>query len=300
MPEPTVPFGRLLTAMVTPFTPDGEVDLDAAAALADRLVADGCDGLVVTGTTGETSTLTDEENLAMFRAVREAVGDRASIVAGTGTNDTAHSINLSRRAEELGVDGLLIVTPYYNKPSQGGVQAHFTAIADAVGLPIIAYDIPGRSAIPIAPETMLRLAEHPRIVGVKDAKADFAAATRVLAGSDLTYWSGDDGLTLPWMALGAVGVIGVTTHVATARFRKLVDAVVAGDLPTAQRIAYELEPVIRATMTRVQGAVATKQILTWQGVLTHPGVRLPLVSPSVEEAALIRADLAEAGWELSA
>ncbi|OMH31189.1 4-hydroxy-tetrahydrodipicolinate synthase [Tersicoccus sp. Bi-70] len=300
MPDAPIPFGRLLTAMVTPFTPDGEVDLDAAAALADRLVSDGCDGLVVTGTTGETSTLTDEENLAMFRAVKDAVGDRASIIAGTGTNDTAHSINLSRRAEELGVDGLLIVTPYYNKPSQTGVQAHFTAIADAVGLPIIAYDIPGRSSIPIAPETMLRLAEHPRIVGVKDAKADFAAATRVLAGSDLTWWSGDDGLTLPWMSLGAVGVIGVTTHVATTRFRELIDAVVAGDLTTATTIAYELEPVIRATMARVQGAVAAKQILAWQGVLAHAGVRLPLVPPTADETTLIRADLAEAGWELSA
>ena len=292
-------FGTLLTAMVTPFTEDGKVDYQQAAELAVKLVDDGCDGLVVTGTTGETSTLTDEENVGMFRAVKEAVGGRAAIIAGTGTNDTAHSVHLSRQAAEVGVDGLLIVTPYYNKPSQAGVRAHFETIASATDVPVMLYDIPGRSSIQIAPETMIRLAGHPNIVAVKDAKADFAAATRVMAETDLLFYSGDDGLTLQWMALGAVGLVGVTTHVATRRFRELIDAVNANDLGTARKINFELEPVVRATMTRVQGAVAAKQILKWQGVLPNSVVRLPLVEPDEAEIAIIREDLAEAGMVFS-
>jgi 4-hydroxy-tetrahydrodipicolinate synthase len=292
-------FGTLLTAMVTPFTEDGKVDYQQAAELAVKLVDDGCDGLVVTGTTGETSTLTDDENVGMFRVVKEAVGGRAAIIAGTGTNDTAHSVHLSRQAAEVGVDGLLIVTPYYNKPSQAGVRAHFEAIASSTDVPVMLYDIPGRSSIQIAPETMIRLAEHPNIVAVKDAKADFAAATRVMAETDLLFYSGDDGLTLQWMAMGAVGLVGVTTHVATRRFRELIDAVNANDLGTARKINFELEPVIRATMTRVQGAVAAKQILKWQGVLPNSVVRLPLVEPDEAEIAIIREDLAEAGMVFS-
>ncbi|CAN7298375.1 4-hydroxy-tetrahydrodipicolinate synthase [Arthrobacter sp. LjRoot14] len=292
-------FGTLLTAMVTPFTEDGKVDYQQAAELAEKLVDDGCDGLVVTGTTGETSTLTDEENVGMFRAVKEAVGGRAAIIAGTGTNDTAHSVHLSKQAAEVGVDGLLIVTPYYNKPSQAGVRAHFETIASSTDVPVMLYDIPGRSSIQIAPETLIRLAEHPNIVAVKDAKADFAAATRVMSQTDLLFYSGDDGLTLQWMAMGAVGLVGVTTHVATRRFRELIDAVNANDLGTARKINFELEPVIRATMTRVQGAVAAKQILKWQGVLPNSVVRLPLVEPDEAEIATIREDLAEAGMVFS-
>ncbi|MDV8150100.1 4-hydroxy-tetrahydrodipicolinate synthase [Arthrobacter sp. B10-11] len=292
-------FGTLLTAMVTPFFEDGKVDYQQAAELAVKLVDDGCDGLVVTGTTGETSTLTDEENVGMFRAVKEAVGGRAAIIAGTGTNDTAHSVHLSQQAAEVGVDGLLLVTPYYNKPSQAGVRAHFETIASATDVPVMLYDIPGRSSIQIAPDTMIRLAEHPNIVAVKDAKADFAAATRVMAQTDLLFYSGDDGLTLQWMALGAVGLVGVTTHVATRRFRELIDAVNANDLGTARKINFELEPVVRATMTRVQGAVAAKQILKWQGVLPNSVVRLPLVEPDEAEIAIIREDLAEAGMVFS-
>ncbi|MFK4296917.1 4-hydroxy-tetrahydrodipicolinate synthase [Arthrobacter sp. GAS37] len=292
-------LGTLLTAMVTPFTKDGEVDYKQAAELAVKLVDDGCDGLVVTGTTGETSTLTDEENLGMFRAVKEAVGGRAAIIAGTGTNDTAHSVHLSQEAAKLGVDGLLIVTPYYNKPSQAGVRAHFEAIASATELPVMLYDIPGRSSIQITPETMIGLASHPNIVAVKDAKADFAAATRVMAETDLLFYSGDDGLTLQWMAMGAVGLIGVTTHVVTRRFRELIEAINSNDLGTARKINFELEPVIRATMTRVQGAVAAKQILKWQGVLPNSVVRLPLVEPDAAEIAIIREDLAEAGMDFT-
>lgn len=291
-------FGTLSVAMVTPFTNDGAVDYNEAQKLANKLVDEGCDSLVVTGTTGETSTLTDEENVGMFKAVLEAVGDRAKVIAGTGTNDTAHSINLSKRAAEVGVHGLLIVTPYYNKPSQAGVQAHFEAIASATDLPVMVYDIPGRAGIAISSETLVRLAEHPNIKAVKDAKADYLATTRVMAQTDLEYYSGDDGLTLPLMAAGAVGLVSVTAHVATRQYRQLVDAMHAGDLATARKLHFELDPVQRAMMTHIQGAVATKTILHRQNVLPNAVVRLPLVQPSDAELQPVLADLREAGWEI--
>ncbi len=291
------PFGTLVTAMVTPFTLDGGVDYKQAAELAAKLVDDGCDGLVVTGTTGETSTLTDEENLGMFEAVVNAVGGRAKVIAGTGTNDTRHSVSLSQRAAKLGVHGLLLVTPYYNKPSQDGIQAHFEAVANATDLPVMLYDIPGRSGVPIATETIIRLADHPRILALKDAKADFSATTRVLANTDLHVYSGDDGLTLPWMSAGAVGLVSVSAHVATKKFRALIDAALAGDFATARAVHFELDPVIRAVMTHIQGAVSAKQILKWQGVLPNSVVRLPLVEPRQAEIDVIKADLAEAGME---
>ncbi|PYI65675.1 4-hydroxy-tetrahydrodipicolinate synthase [Arthrobacter livingstonensis] len=294
----TLPFGTLVPAMVTPFTADGAVDYKQAADLANKLVDGGCDGILVTGTTGETSTLTDEENLGMFQAVLDAVGDRARVIAGTGTNDTRHSISLSRRAAALGVHGLLIVTPYYNKPSQAGIQAHFEAIADSTELPVMVYDIPGRAGVAIATETIIKLADHPRIIALKDAKADFSATTRVLANTDLDVYSGDDGLTLPLMAAGAVGLVSVSAHVAPRQFRALIDAAAAGDFATARRIHFELDPIIRAAMGHVQGAVAVKQILRWQGILSNSVVRLPLVEPGDAEIAMIRADLAEAGMEL--
>ena len=284
-------FGTLLTAMVTPFRADGSVDLDSTAALAQRLVDQGCDGLVVGGTTGEYSTMTDDEHEAVFRAVREAVGDRAALVAGAGSNDTAHTMHLSEQAQKAGMDGLLIVTPYYNKPTQAGVVAHFEKVADSVELPIMLYDIPGRTGIPLSADTLIRLGEHPRIVAVKDAKADLTEATRVMAESDLLFYSGDDGLTVPWMAIGAVGLVGVTSHVDTPRFRRMIDAMRSDDLATARGLAYELEPVVRATMTHVPGAVAAKQILHWQGMLPGHTVRLPYVEATQDELAAMRADL---------
>ncbi|WP_269939150.1 4-hydroxy-tetrahydrodipicolinate synthase [Arthrobacter sp. HY1533] len=290
-------FGTLVPAMVTPFTADGAVDYKAAGELANKLVDDGCDGILVTGTTGETSTLTDEENLGMFQAVIDAVGGRARVIAGTGTNDTRHSISLSQRAAKLDIDGLLIVTPYYNKPSQAGIQAHFEAIADSTELPVMLYDIPGRAGVPILTETIIRLANHPRITALKDAKADFTETSRVLANTDLDVYSGDDGLTLPLMAAGAVGLVSVSAHVAAPQFRALIDAAAAGDFVTARKIHFELDAVIRATMGHVQGAVAVKQILKWQGVLANSVVRLPLVEPGEAEIALIKADLAEAGMD---
>ncbi|MDN5813237.1 MAG: 4-hydroxy-tetrahydrodipicolinate synthase [Arthrobacter sp.] len=291
-------FGNLGTAMVTPFTPAGEVDYDQAAALATKLVDEGCDNLVVTGTTGETSTLTDEENVGMFRTVVEAVGDRAKIIAGSTTNDTAHSIQLSQAAAKVGVHGLLVTAPYYNKPSQAGVRAHVETLASCTDLPVMVYDIPGRTGISISTETLIRLAEHPNVVALKDAKADYQATTRVLASTDLDVYSGDDGLTLPLMAAGAQGVISVTAHVATAAYRRLVDALLAGDLATARALHFELDPIQRAVMSHIQGAVAAKTVLKWQGVLSNAIVRLPLVEPTDAEAAPIRANLAEAGINL--
>lgn len=284
-------FGRLLTAMVTPFTESGDVDEKATAALAQNLVDRGHDGLIVCGTTGEYSTMTDEENENVFRIVKEAVGERAHIVAGVGSNDTNHTLHLASRAETVGVDGLLVVTPYYNKPTQTGLEAHFRTVADAVKTPVMLYDIPGRAGIPITPAVYRSLASHENIVAVKDAKADFTAATEVMETTDLQYYSGDDGLTLPWMAVGAVGLVGVTSHVAPEAFRQLIDATVAGDLSTAQKLHLELAPVIRAAMSRVPGCVAAKQILSWQGILDSPAVRLPHVLATDEEAALMRADL---------
>ncbi|RLY92384.1 4-hydroxy-tetrahydrodipicolinate synthase [Kocuria tytonicola] len=289
--RPAPLFGTLLTAMVTVFHEDGSVDLEATGHLAEELVDDGCDGLVVCGTTGEYSTMTDEENLSVFRAVKDAVGGRVPLLAGTGSNDTEHSRYLCLEAQKIGMDGLLVVTPYYNKPTQAGVEAHFRSLADSVDTPVMVYDIPGRSGIPIEPETMISLASHPNIVAVKDAKADFVSAARVMAETDLLFYSGDDALTLPWMALGAAGLVGVTTHVDTPRYRRLVDAVLDADLETARRINAELLPVVRATMMRVPGAVAAKTILHWQDRLPNNTVRLPHVAPTQTELEQIRADL---------
>ena len=209
-PEDRAPFGRLLTAMVTPFTPGGELDLDGAQRLATHLVdVERNDGLVISGTTGESPTTTDEEKDRLLRAVVEAVGDRAAVVAGVGTNDTAHTVHLAQSAEKAGAAGVLLVTPYYNRPPQAGLLAHFRAVADATGLPAMLYDIPARTGTPIETETLVRLADHPRIVAVKDAKGDLEASAWVLARTDLAYYSGDDKLTLPLLSIGGVGVVGV-------------------------------------------------------------------------------------------
>ena len=288
-------FGTMIPAMVTPFNDDGELDIPAAQSLATHLVDNGADGLVVTGTTGETPTLTDDENIKVFEAVVEAVGGRAKVIAGTGMNDTAHSAHLSQRAAAAGVDGLLLVTPYYNKPNQAGIRAHFEHIASSTDLPVMLYDIPGRSVMPIEPETIMALAAHPNIVALKDAKADYQSTTLVLANTDLAVYSGDDGLTLPLMAAGAVGVVSVTGQVAPRTYRELVDAANAGDFITARAKHFELDPIQRAVMTHVQGAVAAKTVLHWQGLIPSPRVRLPLLAVTDEEAERIKADLAEGG-----
>src|SRR5215470_3381219 len=235
MTTTTAPFGRLLTAMITPMTAGGDVDYDGAARLATYLVDDmRNEGLVVNGTTGEAPTTTDAEKQRLVKVVLEAVGDRAKVVAGVGTNITAHTIELARSAERVGVHGLLVVTPYYNKPPQPALEAHFTAVADATGLPMLIYDIPGRTAAAVSSETLIRLAAHPRIIGVKDAKDDPSATSHVLARTGLIYYCGTDMLNLPWLSLGAVGFISVVGHVVGDRLHEMIEAFAAGEVSRAR------------------------------------------------------------------
>ncbi|HEY1916112.1 MAG TPA: 4-hydroxy-tetrahydrodipicolinate synthase [Streptosporangiaceae bacterium] len=292
------PFGRMLTAMITPMTPAGAVDYDGAARLAAYLVDDmRNDGLVVSGTTGESPTTSDAEKERLLRAVVEAVGDRAAVVAGVGTNNTAHTKELAVTAERAGADGLLVVTPYYSKPPQEGLIAHFTAVADTTGLPVMLYDIPGRTGVPIATLSLLRLAEHPRIVAVKDAKDDPAATSAVLlARPDLAYYCGSDMLNLPWLALGACGFVSVVGHVAGDRLHEMIDAFTGGDVSQARAIHYELLPVYTGIF-RNQGVIMTKAAL---GLLGLPGgpVRGPLADASPAEVDLLRTDLTAGGVKL--
>ncbi len=288
------PFGRVLTAMVTPFTAAGALDLDRAAALAVRLVDLGNDGLVVSGTTGESPTTSDAEKDALLRAVVEAVGDRASVVAGVGSYDTAHTIASARAAEKAGAHGLLVVSPYYNRPPQAGLLAHFTAVADSTGLPVMLYDIPVRTGVAIEHDTLLRLAEHPRIVANKDAKADLFAAQRVLAESGLAYYSGDDALNLPLLAIGAAGVVSVTGHLIADRHLAIAEAVAAGDLVKAREITVGTVPVTIGVMTRTQGAIMVKAALALLDFPVGP-VRLPLVDATPDQLEVLRADLRSGG-----
>jgi 4-hydroxy-tetrahydrodipicolinate synthase len=297
-PGVTPPFGRVLTAMVTPFTSDGGLDVDGAQQLAAHLVDQGCDGLVVAGTTGESPTTTDAEKDTVLRAVIDAVGDRARIVAGVGTYDTRHSIELAEAAEKAGAHGLLVVTPYYSKPPQAGLVQHFTAVADATGLPVMLYDIPGRSGVAIRSETLMTLARHDRIVAVKDAKGDLASTAEVLAATDLVYYSGEDALNLPLLALGAVGVVSVVAHVCAGQYAAMVAAVERGDLAEARRVNAAVLPAVRGIMTRTQGVIATKAAL---GLLGLPGgpVRSPLVEATAAEVEQLQRDLAAAGVQVA-
>ncbi|HWR85383.1 MAG TPA: 4-hydroxy-tetrahydrodipicolinate synthase [Rhodoglobus sp.] len=285
------PFGQVLVALVTPFTADGEVDWPAVEKLMDDVVTAGADGLVVTGTTGETSTLTDAEKLRLVEVGKAVAGSRAKIITGGGSNETAHAIELYKASEKAGADGALVVTPYYNKPTQAGVLTHFRMIADATDLPVILYDIPGRTGIPITFETIVRAAKHPNIRGVKDAKGNFAEVSRVLNQTDLLYFSGDDANVLPHLSIGAAGLIGVTANITATPYRQMVDAVNAGDLATATAAHRKLEPLVRAVMTHVPGTVAAKYVLHGLGRIPSPRVRLPLVGPEEHEAAVIEADL---------
>ncbi|WP_433858536.1 4-hydroxy-tetrahydrodipicolinate synthase [Streptomyces kronopolitis] len=293
---PQTPFGRVLTAMVTPFTADGALDLDGAQRLAAHLVDAGNDGLVVNGTTGESPTTSDAEKAQLVRAVVEAVGDRAFVVAGAGTNDTRHSLELARGAQEAGAHGLLAVTPYYSKPPQEGLLRHFTAIADATDLPVMLYDIPGRSGVPINTETLVRLAEHPRIVANKDAKGDLGRASWAIARTDLAWYSGDDMLNLPLLSVGAIGFVSVVGHVVTPELRALLDAHLNGDVTKATEIHQTLLPVFTG-MFRTQGVITTKAALTRQGLPAGP-LRLPLVELSPEETEQLTRDLAAGGVHL--
>ncbi|AXE39304.1 4-hydroxy-tetrahydrodipicolinate synthase [Acidipropionibacterium virtanenii] len=282
MPEPV--FGRLLTAMVTPMTPDGEVDLERAAQLAARLVDDQRnDSVLVNGTTGESPTTSDEEKSALVRAVVGAVGDRAQVITGVGTNDTRHTLELARQAADAGADGLLVVTPYYSKPPQAGLVDHFTRIADATDLPVMLYDIPGRTGTAIAPETLIALSEHPRIVAVKDAKGRVVESATVMASCDLAYYSGDDAITPALMAVGGVGVIGTSTHFTGRRMREFIDLFVAGHQDEALTVYREILPVLTGVFA-AQGVVMVKAGLAHQGFPVG-SVRSPLVAATGSQAA---------------
>lgn len=291
-------LGNVLTAMVTPMSADFAVDLDGAAVLARHLLDLGNDGLVLNGTTGESPTTSDGEKAEILRAVRAAVGPDVPIIAGVGTNNTAHSIELARQAADAGADALLVVTPYYSKPSQEGLLAHFEAVADATELPVMLYDIPGRSGVPIEVDTLLRAAEHERIVAVKDAKGDLAAATAVLRSTDLVWYSGDDALNLPLLAIGATGFVSVTGHLIADRLRAMRDAFVAGDVSGAISTFYDTEPV-SVGLFRAPAVALTKAALSLQGHPSGPP-RMPLLPATETQVETLRRDLATVDVPLGA
>ena len=276
-------FGRLLTAMVTPMTFDGAVDLRRTGELAHKLVEEqNNDGIVVNGTTGESPTTTDSEKAEIVKAVVEAVGSDAAVVAGVGTNDTAHTIELAHQAAEAGADGLLVVTPYYSKPSQAGIIEHFTAVADATDLPIMLYDIPGRTGTPIETKTLIELADHARIVAVKDAKGLVVESATVMASTPLAYYSGDDAITPALLSVGGVGLVGTSTHFTGRRMHEVIDAYVDGRIDEALSTYREILPVLTGVFA-AQGATMVKAGLAHQG-FTVGRVRPPQTMPTPEQA----------------
>ena len=285
----TARLGTMLTAMVTPFKPDGSVDTETAARLATHLIDAGCDGLVLSGTTGESPTTTDAEKLTLLRAVLEAVGDRARVITGAGTYDTAHSIHLAKACEAEGAHGLLVVTPYYSRPPQAGLVAHFSAVADATALPVVLYDIPPRSVVPIEWDTIRTLAGHPNIVAIKDAKGDLHGGGQIIAETGLAYYSGDDALNLPWLAMGAVGFISVWGHVATSALREMLSAFHSGDIATARKINVALAP-LSAAQARLGGVTMAKSALGLHGFDVGPP-RLPQVPATPEQLEALADDM---------
>ena len=276
-------FGRLLTAMVTPMTSEGAVDLRRVGELAHKLVAEqDNDGIVVNGTTGESPTTTDVEKAHIVQAVVEAVGSDAAVVAGVGTNDTAHTIELAHQAAEAGADGLLVVTPYYSKPSQAGIMEHFTAVADATDLPIMLYDIPGRTGTPIETKTLIELADHPRIVAVKDAKGLVVESATVMANTTLAYYSGDDAITPALLSVGGVGLVGTSTHFTGRRMHEVIDAYSDGRIDEALSTYREIMPVLTGVFA-AQGATMVKAGLAHQGFDVGK-VRPPQTMPTPEQA----------------
>jgi 4-hydroxy-tetrahydrodipicolinate synthase len=288
------PFGVMLTAMITPFLADGSLDLDGAGRLATHLVDElRHDGLVINGTTGESATKTDDEDIAVLRAVLDAVGDRATVIAGVGTNDTAHSIDAARAAARAGAHAVMAVSPYYNRPPQQGLVRHFHAIADATDLPMLTYDIPKRTGVAIELETFMRIAEHPRIVANKDAKGDLEATQWGMAATGLAWYCGDDILNLPMLALGGAGMISVVGHLVGDRLKDMAEALWAGRTQEAADINAALLPVYTGCF-RTQGVILTKAALQMQGLPAGP-VRLPLVDATDAQREMLRADLALGG-----
>jgi 4-hydroxy-tetrahydrodipicolinate synthase len=280
-------LGTVLIAMVTPFASDGSLDVAGARRLATHLVDSGCDGLVLSGTTGESPTTSDDEKIALLRAVLDTVGDRARVIAGASTYDTAHSVKLAKACEAEGAHGLLAVTPYYSRPPQAGLLAHFSAIADAVSVPILLYDIPPRSVVPIEFDTIRTLAAHPNIVGVKDAKGDLHGGGEIIASTGLAYYSGDDPLNLPWLAMGATGFISVIGHLAPGQLRELLSAFGSGDVATARKVNVSLAPLC-AALKRLGGVTMAKAGLRLQGIdVGDPRLpQVPATPAQVEELAV--------------
>ncbi len=288
-------FGSLATAMVTPFHPDGSIDLDSAVALATKLVDEGCDTILLSGTTGESPTTHQPEKNDLTRAVVEAVGDRAFILCGAGSNDTAHAVRIAEGAAACGADGLLVVSPYYNRPSQQGLRAHVLAVTEATELPVMLYDIPGRTGLAFSDETLDILAEHPRITAVKDATGNVEQGVERMHRTGMEYYSGDDGLNFAWMTGGASGFISVVGHVASRQYREMIDLLDADKVWEARELAYSLRPLVAAVMGGGQGAVMAKWAVHLQGAIASPTVRLPLVPPSQEEIARLRVAMEGAG-----
>lgn len=295
-PAPARPFGAVLAAMVTPMTPDGDVDMEASARLAARLVDQGCDGLVLSGTTGESPTTHAPEKAELVRVVVDAVGDRAAVLAGACSNDTRHAVRMARQAAEAGADGLLVVSPYYSRPSQDGLYGHFAAVADATDLPVMLYDIPGRAGVRLAPATYERIAAHERVVATKDATGDVYSAAKLANATGLAWYSGDDGLLLPFLAHGAAGIVSVAAHVVAGTFAEVVRCFDAGDMPGALVAFRRTIPVIDALNGAGFQAVATKAALESLGAVPSRHVRLPNVPATIEEVAHIRDALALAGF----
>ena len=291
--EIAAPFGRLTTAMITPFTKNGDVDWSGIEKLAAHLISQGHDGLVLNGTTGEAPTTSDDEKDQIIKVVRNVAGPKIKIVAGAGNNETSHSVEQAKRAAKAGADGLLVVTPYYNKPPQAGVIAHFTAMADATDLPVVMYDIPGRTGIEIESDTIVKLYEHPRIVALKDAKGNVASTSWVIKRSGIPVYSGDDILNLPLLSVGAVGFVSVCGHTIGAQLREMLDAWFAGNAARALEIHQQLLPVFTGTF-RTQGAILTKAALNLMGL---PGghTRLPLVDATPAQIEQLKLDLRAGG-----
>ncbi|MFI1536921.1 4-hydroxy-tetrahydrodipicolinate synthase [Streptomyces anandii] len=283
--SPSPSLGRALCAMITPFTASGELDLDGAQRLAARLLAEGCDGLVLNGTTGESPTTTDAEKTALVRAVREAAGEGVPVVAGVGSADTRHTVELALAAGKAGADAVLVVTPYYSRPPQEAVAAHFRTVADSCGLPVVLYDIPGRTGTRIEPDTMLRLAEHPRIVAVKDCSYDFLAAQKLLARTELALYAGCDEHNLALYAVGGAGYVSTVANVAPRQMRAVLDAFDAGDTAGAARLQQRATELVESVMSAgLPGTVTVKGLLTALGRPAGP-VRPPLLPAAPETVA---------------